>query len=118
MSYMYLGEGKFNYERMAEFIKVAKDLVVKEISKGVEFPNVEKFVMEETILDKADQETDEPKQTPENKIRQRQPRRQISSDAKSTECPECGKEFSKNGDMLTHDRSLHKGIKYPCNQNK
>ena len=59
---------------------------------------------------------DEPKQKPENTIRKRQPRSQILSNAKSTECPECGKEFSKNGDMLTHYRSLHKGIKYPCNQ--
>ena len=41
---MYLGEGKFYYERMAEFIKVAKDLEVKEISKGAEIPNMEEVV--------------------------------------------------------------------------
>ena len=119
LQFMYLGEGKFYYERMAEFIKVAKDLEVKEISKGVELPNVEEVVMEETIMDEEDQETDaddEPKQTPENKIRQRQPRSQISSDAKSTECPECGKEFTKKSSMVAHYRSIHEGIKYPCNQ--
>ena len=44
--FMYLGEGKFYYERMAEFIKVAKDLEVKEISKGVELPNMEEIVTE------------------------------------------------------------------------
>ena len=36
LQFMYLGEGKFYYERMGEFIKVAKDLEVKEISKGEE----------------------------------------------------------------------------------
>ena len=119
LQYMYLGEGKLYYERMAELIKVAKDLEVKEISKGVEIPNMEDVVMEETIMDEEDQKTDEDdesEQTPEIKIRQRQPRSQISSDAKSTECPECGKEFTKKSHMLTHYRSIHEGIKYPCNQ--
>ena len=92
LQFMYLGEGKFYYERMEEFIKVAKDLEVKEISKGVEIPNVEEDVTEETVNDdETDVVDDEPKQTSENKIRQRQPQKQISSDAKSTECPECGK---------------------------
>ena len=33
LQFMYLGEGRLNYERMGEFIKVAEDLEVKEISK-------------------------------------------------------------------------------------
>merc|ERR1712001_158772 len=97
LQFMYLGEGKFYYERMGEFIKVAKDLEVKEISKGVEIPNTEEYVTEETVMDDEkkeadeDDEEDEPKQTPEirDKIRQRQPRNQILSDGKPTECPEC-----------------------------
>jgi hypothetical protein len=119
LQFMYLGEGKFYYERMAEFIKVAKDLEVKEICKGVEIPNVVEVLKEETIMDEENPETDaddEPKQTPKNKIRQRQPRSHISSDAKSTECPECDKEFTRKHHMLTHYRSKHEGIKYPCNQ--
>ena len=39
---------------------------------------------------KETEEDDVPKQTLGNKIRLRQPRNQISSDAESTECPECG----------------------------
>ena len=35
LQFMYLGEGTFYYERLGEFIKVAKDLEVKDISKGV-----------------------------------------------------------------------------------
>ena len=103
---------------MAEFIKVAKDLEVKEISEGVELPNVKEIVTEETLTEAEEKETeeDESKQTPENQIRQRQPRIQISSDAKSTECPECRKVFSLKANMLQHYRSVHQGIKYPCNQ--
>merc|ERR1712150_50939 len=95
LQFMYLGEGKFYYERMGEFIKVAKDLEVKEISKGVEMQNEEQDVTEESVMDDEEKETyedeedDEPKQPSENKIRQRQPRNQISSDAESIECPEC-----------------------------
>ena len=34
---MYLGEGKIQLERIEEFIKVAKDLEVQEISSSLEF---------------------------------------------------------------------------------
>merc|ERR1711997_1027396 len=113
---MYLGEGRFYYERMGVFIKVAKDLEVNEISKGVEIPNEEEVISEENFIDEEENEPDdddkEPKQTSENKIRQRQPRNHISSDAKSTECPECEKVFSSKSHMLRHYRSKHEGIKY------
>ena len=61
-------------------------------------------------------EDSETKQTSKNKIRQRQPRNQISSDAKSFECPECGKVYTQKGHMVRHYRSKHEGINYPCNQ--
>ena len=48
---MYLGEGKFYYERMREFIEVAQDLEVKEISDGVELSSEEaEETVEENIL--------------------------------------------------------------------
>merc|ERR1712150_135882 len=120
LQFMYLGEGKFYYERMGEFLKVAKDLEVKEISKGVEMQNEEEDVTGETVVEDEEKETevheyDEPKQTPETKIRQRQPPKQISSETKSIECPECGKTFARKDNMLIHYRSKHEGIKYPCN---
>ena len=39
LQFMYLGEGKFYHERMREFIKVAQDLEVKDISDGVDVWN-------------------------------------------------------------------------------
>ena len=110
------------------------DLEVKEISKGVDkevrfkavyFKNtfliqsVQEDIEKEAVMDdevKDFYEDNELKQTSKNKIRMRQPLNQISSDAKSTECPECGKVFSKQSNMLKHYRSEHEGIMYPCNQ--
>ena len=73
LQFMYLGEGRFYYERMGEFIKVAKDLEVKEISKGVKIPNVEEDVAEETVMDNEENKTvdedGEHEQASENKIR-------------------------------------------------
>ena len=72
LQFMYLGEGRFYYERMGEFIKVAKDLEVKEISKGVEIPNLKEDVtVEENVFDdegKEIDEDDEPK--PKTNIRE------------------------------------------------
>ena len=96
LQFMYLGEGRFYYERMGEFIKVAKDLEVKEISKGMEIANEEKDAPEESIIDdkeKGFDEYHEPKQTQKNKmkIRQRLPRNKKSSDSK---CPDLRRHIS------------------------
>ena len=106
LQFMYLGEARFYNERIREFIKVAKDLEVQEISKGLEVTDDVEDITEEAVIDNEENEKKEdirPKQTPENQIRQRPPRYQIqSSDSKSTECPECGKVFSQRCNMLTH----------------
>ena len=79
----------------------------------MELPNEEDDITEEIIVDNEEKETDEdirPKQTSKNQIRQRQPRSQILSDAKSTECPKCEKEFTTKAVMVRHYRSVHEGI--------
>ena len=92
LQFMYLGEGRFYHERMREFIKVAQDLEVKEISDGVELPSeeaeetVEDNIPEEEIGEDLIEET--PSQPDQTKVRPRRPRTQISNDNKSTQCPE------------------------------
>merc|ERR1712043_157845 len=120
LQFMYLGEGKFYHERMREFIKVAQDLEVKEISDGVELPSeeaketVEEKIPEEEIEEDLIQET--PSQPEQTKVRPRRPKTQISNDNKSTECLECGAKFTRNDNMVKHYRSKHEGVKYHCNQ--
>ena len=110
LQFMYLGEGRCYYERIEEFIKVSKNLEVKEISNGAELDIEEQDIKREDVLDDEEKMTDEdPKQILEKKIRKRQPRNHVTSDAKSCLCPECGKLFSKNSKMLTHYRSKHAG---------
>merc|ERR1712150_22696 len=120
LQFMYLGEGKFYHERMREFLRVAQDLEVKEISDGVELPSeeaeetVEENIPEESIGEDFFEET--PSQPEQTKVRPRRPRTELSNDNKSTECLECGAKFTRNDNMVKHYRSKHEGVKYPCNQ--
>ena len=54
---MYLGEGRFYHERMGEFIKVAQDLEVKQISDGLEMGGEEEVNIHEKIPDDEMEET-------------------------------------------------------------
>ena len=47
LQFMYLGEGRFYHERMGEFIKVAQDLEVIEISDSMEMGSGEEETVEE-----------------------------------------------------------------------
>ena len=120
LQFMYLGEGKLYHERMREFIKVAQDLEVKEISDGVELPSeeAEKITEENTHEEDIGEELVDatPIQAEKTTFQQRRPRTKISNDKKSTQCPECGAQFTQRYAMLKHYRSKHEGGKYPCNQ--
>ena len=72
LQFMYLGEGRFHYGRMGEFMKVAKDLELKEISKSVETPKVEERFMEERVCMEVE-EREEPKQISQQQENEEQP---------------------------------------------
>ena len=142
LQFMYLGEGRFYYERMGEFNKVAKELEVKEISNGLMNPNVEEVVTEETVMDDEEKEN-EPKQTSEMQLEEEYVKEETVDDddddakisckvdepnqisdhtqsehegIKSSECPECEAVYTRKDSLIRHYRSIHEGIKYPCNQ--
>ena len=112
---MYLGEGRIYHDRMREFVKVAKDLEVKDISDGLELPSEDaKEVVKENIPDEEIEEasTEEtPIKTEKTAIKQKR----MLNDNKSTQCSECGAEYIQKCNMLAHYRSKHEGGKYPCN---
>ena len=110
LQFMYLGEGRFDYERLGEFMKVAKDLEVKEICKGdvTEETTIFSVVADRMATQSATFDNEEMKTEEDEE-------NQISSVVKS-ESPECGKVFTTEGILLTNIESKHKGIKYPCNQ--
>ena len=120
LQFIYLGEGRCYRERIKEFLKVAQDLEVKQISDGVELPIDEAGETVEDNSPKEDIEEDlfeeYPCKTEQANVRQRLPRSQISSDKEYSQCPECGAEFTLRHTMLRHFRSKHEGLKYPCDQ--
>ena len=86
---MYLGEARFYPERMGEFIKVAKDLEVKEISDGVDMQNKEEKTFDvdddEIIGDNdVEQSVKEENQIKVEETKIRQTRSQIPSDYQAT----------------------------------
>ena len=109
LQFMYLGEVKFYYERMGEFVKIARELEVK----GVEIQNTEEDITLVSVTDDQNKETYQAdrQERSENDIGEIQPRIHIYVD-----CPECGKIYNKKSEMLKHYRSIHGGIKYPCIQ--
>merc|ERR1712001_776187 len=78
LQFMYLGEGKCYQERMREFIKVAQDLEVKEISDVVEMPNEEEAIIENDIEETLQEENQSQVYNP----KPRSARSQISNDTK------------------------------------
>merc|ERR1712043_97577 len=138
LQFMYLGEGRCNYERMGEFIKVAKELEVKEISNGVELENdAEKTVDHEDVivgagerLQAAGEEIEElaealtdaaPEYEAEktsliNVEKEVTKPKDLFSDTTSNQCPECDVVFTKRLYMFRHYKRKHEDIRYPCNQ--
>ena len=85
LQFMYLGEGRSNYERMEEFIKVAKDLEVGGISDGVEMQNEEEEIIDdvgEIIAENEIEQTvkEENEIKVETKMRQQRSESQFSND--------------------------------------
>ena len=137
LQFIYLGEATFYQERMNEFINVAKNLEVKEISKDVDCNATdtsqnfnEDIESNEEVKVEKDQTKDENyilEQTgqTETKLRRYENGKfQHSSltqhDPSTHEriryhCDRCEKSYSKNQDLLRHIKSMHEGEKFQCN---
>ena len=123
IQFMYLGEATFYQDRMNEFLRVAKDLEVKELNKDVDEVDVE---ASEQINDQSErhegllQEDDVIPTRPLPSVAvvdQNKPSLPVvTDDPASKQCPDCGKEFSIRHAMLRHHRSAHQGVRYPCSQ--
>ena len=145
LQFMYLGEGRCFYERMGEFIKVAKDLEINEISKkGLVIPKEEEDITEEAVMNyekkKIEEDWEDDKESSKNQIIQRLNQSQVSRDRsehpsitqsdlqKPVEsehdgikyllypCNQCDSQFIQQNHLQTHIQSKHEGVKYPCNQ--
>ena len=134
LQFIYLGEAKFYQERMNEFFNVAKSLEIKEISKNIEIAEKEQnenYEEQENNIDIPEFEPKESYGKQEKKLLERKPmstkiREVISNLPRQFEknndskyfCYQCNfKALSKSSSHLqTHIRSVHEGVKYPCDQ--
>ena len=106
LQFIYLGEAKFYQDRMNEFINVAKNLEIKEISIDDDNPEknggAEKIKIKNLETDKA-------------KIFDGDDNEKFTSNDSGFPCNQCDKHFTRKDSYCRHVRT-HKGIKYPCTQ--
>ena len=119
MQFIYLGEATFNEERMDEFLAVAKSLEIKNLCNAEPESNDEQDDEPTpsdpvTSTEKMEEEMVLPdhlaKQAPQER------RREVVSVNGKYECVPCKKTFAGSGSLYNHNKSVHQGVKYACDQ--
>jgi len=128
LEFMYLGVATFYQERMKEFLNVAKNLGIREISKDVEFndvevlnnkeDNVETMYLPNDIHESNDLVSDQP--NTETKQfgtgRSSNSNQIVQKTRRSFSCDQCESQFASRGNLTLHIQSIHEGVKYSCTQ--
>ena len=111
LQFMYLGKATFNQKRINEFLDIAKNLEIKEISDMViSEENTANAYEEEFTISNNYEATNEPNPiVDESKLSE-------SYNMKLHACNQCKKSFKTKGELTIHIQSLHMGVRYPCNQ--
>ena len=118
LEFMYLGEATLSQSRMDEFLKIATDLEIKELSKNL---NLERDEMEHIQV-----KTEEPEiniEIDEGELNNYEAHKtkqfekssanevdQNDSNDSQTKCPKCEKVFSHRSNMRRHYKSVHKDV--------
>ena len=129
LEFMYLGEVTFCQDGIDEFLNVAKDLEIKELSKaeGDNFVELKPpyisadgtGIKSEHGLENYSNESFE---TTGNKFNKRNPRTlkceidSLRNEEGKFSCNKCESQFTRLGSLQQHVKSIHDGIKYPCGQ--
>ena len=121
---IYSGEASFNQERMKDFLKIGKDLQIKEIN---EVPKDDEMTYNgENMVEKTHQDLISEEVSRENNdsvdenefersIANYETSQHISVPSNLSQCPQCNSVFKHRHDMLRHVR-VHEGVKYSCSQ--
>ena len=133
MQFIYLGEARFYEERMNEFIKVSKDLEIKDLSTGIEMndqaedrSNEDNNLPENNYADEEvgdnpaqtfDQEENETQTVTRPIIRNNAAIKKLSrADGGKYACNQCDYQAGYPSNLTRHIQSKHEGVKYACNQ--
>jgi len=117
LQFIYLGEAKFYEERMNEFLTVAKNLDIQELSKGIEDgdstavneynTNIEKEespIQADDVGEPTNQDIDEAADG------------HFKTYKYKYECQQCDKAYNCGSHLKAHIQTVHEGVKYACNQ--
>lgn len=119
LEFIYLGQAALYQERMNEFLKLGRDLQIKQLKevqdqddqneKENEIAN-EKLVIA-SFNDISYNNSEIEAVSTEDLVDK------VSSIISSydTTCPQCGKVFTQRASMMQHVREIHEGKKFPCN---
>ena len=118
LEFLYLGVTKLNYERMEEFLNVARILEIKEINKDIEFYDGNTA---NNKIDVSDNENDNEKTSGLLKLDSERNGNKINKSKLFCKtdgmfvCYQCHSQFTMKATLKTHIQSIHEGQRHPCN---
>ena len=125
IQFLYLGEARFHEDRMSEFLQVAKDLEIKNMSTGIlmndqtalkEESDEHEIIVAQTLDEdsnvKYQVQTDTRQIIKHNAPNKKRTRTNVANYL----CDQCDKQFKMQGHLNSHIQSVHGGVKYDCNQ--
>ena len=125
LEFMYLGVATFYQERLNEFLNVANNLEIKEISNIVEFHDKNVSNEEPEYPENEEATEDVELQTNSESERNASSVKSVKimdpSQIKRTSegnfhCDHCERKFTTKSNLTRHIQSIHEGVMYPCNQ--
>ena len=130
LQFIYLGEAKFYEERINEFLKVAKNLDIRELGKKIEAGdscvNEEKDTEEKGIVEEEEEPIEQtqkmlPSEDDDSiNAKKHEPYNEAMSkecqQCPKYQCQQCDKVFKEKNSVSRHIQSVHDGVKYGCSQ--
>merc|ERR1719427_1681372 len=128
LKFMYFGETQIFENRINDFVSVAKDLELKEISEEQE-EDAENETNGSNQEDETEETFENENQTGEELIMKTETINQtravskpranrqsgvVSKSGKTYNCQECEATFGSDRGLLYHRKNKHEGVKYPC----
>ena len=118
LQFIYLGEATFYGKTMIdEFLLLGKDLQIKELMENNEYNQNPESTFENDMAEVEKQTEGIASIAMSNVEYQSEVEEEKSSETVhiKSQCPHCGNLYSCKRDLNRHIKSVHEGIKYPCN---
>ena len=114
LEFMYLGQATFDEDKILEFVNLAKDLKINEIQNSLETRENNDDERDSALVEDGSLEMSTTSK--EQKMRNESQAEALlnADDLDGRECPECQKVFQQKPTMRQHFRSVHQGIRFPC----